>query len=93
MRAVSRRAALGIARVHQSPIGVGGPKEMDAKVIVTIDAAFRKAAQEPQFARVLEQFALVPLTLEHPAYTRCMHRAYEREGQLPARLGLKGGGK
>jgi tripartite-type tricarboxylate transporter receptor subunit TctC len=83
----------GIGLVHQSLIGIGGPKGMDAKVIATVEAAFRKAAQEPQFARVLEQFALVPMYLDHQAYTRYMHQAYEREGQLLARLGLKGGGK
>jgi tripartite-type tricarboxylate transporter receptor subunit TctC len=91
--AVPTAKELGIGLVHQSLIGIGGPKGMDAKVIATIDAAFRKAAQEPQFARVLEQFALVPMTMDHPAYTRYMHQAYEREGQLLARLGLKGGGK
>lgn len=84
---------LGIALVHQSPIGIGGPKGIEPKVIETLASAFRKATQDPRFLSVLDQFALVPMYMDHAAYTAFMHGAYEREGQLLARLGLKPGNK
>lgn len=80
---------LGIPLVHQSLIGVGGPKGMEPAVIATIDEAFRKATQEPRFAEVLDQFALVPMYMGHAAYTDYMRAAYEREGRLLTQLGLK----
>ena len=81
---------LGIPLVHQSPIGIGGPKGMDPQVIATIDGAFRRAAQDPAFIQVLDQFALVPNYMDHKTYTTFMHQAYEREGKLLTRLGMKG---
>jgi tripartite-type tricarboxylate transporter receptor subunit TctC len=81
----------GIQLVHQSPIGIGGPKGMDPKVIATIDEAFRKGMQDPQLTQVLDNFALMPMYMDRGAYTAFMHKAYEREGQLLTRLGLKRG--
>jgi tripartite-type tricarboxylate transporter receptor subunit TctC len=81
---------LGIPLVHQSLIGVGGPKGMDPQVIEAIDTAFRKATLEPQFAQVLDQFALVPMYMDHAAYSRFMREAYVREGELLTKLGMKG---
>jgi len=84
---------LSIPLVHQSPIGIGGPKGIEPRVIETLDSAFRKATQDPGFVSVLDQFALVPMYMGHAAYTGFMRGAYEREGQLLERLGLKSGSK
>jgi tripartite-type tricarboxylate transporter receptor subunit TctC len=84
---------LGIALVHQSPIGIGGPRGIEPKVIEILDSAFRKATQDPRFLNVLDQFALVPMYMDHAAYTGFMRNAYDREGRLIERLGLKAGSK
>ena len=41
--------------VAESWWGIGGPKNMDPKVVATLHAAFRKALQDPEFNRILEQ--------------------------------------
>ncbi len=83
----------GIALVHQSRIGIGGPKGMSPQIISTIDAAFAKATREPEFAKVLERFALVPMYMNHDEYTAYMRTAYVREGKLLERLGLTKAGR
>ncbi len=79
---------VGISLVHQSPIGIGGPKNMDPAVIATIDAAFHKATMDPEFAQIVDRYALVPQYRGHADYTRFMRDAYERERILLDRLGL-----
>ncbi len=80
---------LGIGLVHQSLIGVGGPKGMEPAVIDAIDTAFRKATQESKFEQVVDQFALVPMYMEHARYSAFMRDAYRREGVLLEKLGMK----
>jgi tripartite-type tricarboxylate transporter receptor subunit TctC len=79
---------LGIPLVHQSLIGVGGPRGLDPQVVATLDSAFRKATLEPEFEQVLDRFALVPAYSNHVDYTAFMRKSYEREGVLLAQLGL-----
>lgn len=80
---------LGIPLVYQSLIGIGGPKGMHPSVIATIDNAFRKATQEPDFTKVLDQYALLPMYMDHATYDRYMRAEYEREGVLLEKLGMK----
>lgn len=79
---------LGIALVHQSPIGIGGPKGLEPNVVAALDAAFQKATTEPEFDQVTDRFALVPMYRNHQDYTAFMRQAYERERSLLGRMGL-----
>jgi tripartite-type tricarboxylate transporter receptor subunit TctC len=66
---------------------------MDASVIATLEGAFRKAMQDPELQRVMDNFALIPGYMDHKTYTTFMQQSHEREGQLLARLGLTGNRK
>jgi tripartite-type tricarboxylate transporter receptor subunit TctC len=47
---------LGIDIVSYSPYGIVGPKGMDAQVVRTLHDAFRKALDDPEHLKLLQQF-------------------------------------
>ncbi len=47
---------LGIDVVSYSPYGIVGPKGMDAQVVRTLHDAFRKALDDPEHLKLLQQF-------------------------------------
>jgi tripartite-type tricarboxylate transporter receptor subunit TctC len=67
---------LGHDLVIESPIGLVGPKGMDAAIAGRLHAAFRKAMGDPEYLRMLEEFDLVAQYRSGAAY-----RAYA-EAQL-----------
>jgi tripartite-type tricarboxylate transporter receptor subunit TctC len=74
--------------VANSPWGIGGPKGMDPKVVKVLHDAFKRAAEEPAFLKVLERFAMEPYYMAGEEYARWVRRAYEEEKRAVERLGL-----
>jgi tripartite-type tricarboxylate transporter receptor subunit TctC len=67
---------LGHDLVIESPIGLVAPKNLDPAIAARLHAAFRKAMDDAEYRRVLEEFDLIPHHRSPQAY-----RAYA-EAQL-----------
>jgi len=67
---------LGHHLVIESPIGLVAPKNLDPAIAARLHAAFKKAMDDPDYRRVLDDFDLYPAYRSGPAY-----RAYA-EAQL-----------
>ena len=72
-----------------SSYGIGGPKGMDPKVVKTLHDAFRKALDDPEFIRTMEQYDQVKSYLNTEDYTRWAREQYVVEKTVVERFGLK----
>ncbi|MDB5809037.1 MAG: hypothetical protein JWN94_1159 [Betaproteobacteria bacterium] len=72
-----------------SSYGIGGPKGMDPKVVRTLHDAFRKALDDPDFVRTMEQYDQVRSYLNTEDYTRWAREQYAVEKGVVERFGLK----
>ena len=74
--------------VANSPWGIGGPKRMDPKVIKVLHDAFKRAAEEPAYLKVLDRLGMEPYYMAGEDYAKWTRRAYEEEKRAVERLGL-----
>ena len=74
--------------VANSPWGIGGPKGMDPKIVKVLHDAFKRAADDPAFLKVLERFAMDPYYMAGEEYAKWVRRAYDEEKRAVERLGL-----
>lgn len=72
-----------------SSYGIGGPKGMDPKVVKALHDAFRKALDDPDFIRTMEQYDQVRSYLNTEDYTRWAREQYAVEKTVVERFGLK----
>jgi len=72
-----------------APIGLAGPKGMDTRVVKTLHDAFRKAMNDPGYARTLEQNDQEPIYMGHEEYTRYAIAQTSREKVFVQELGIK----
>ena len=82
----TRKELYGI--VANSPWGIGGPKGMDPKLVKVLLDAFKRAAEEPSFLKVLERFAMDSYYMAGDDYAKWVRRAYDEEKRAVERLGL-----
>jgi tripartite-type tricarboxylate transporter receptor subunit TctC len=47
---------LGYGVVHNTPMGIFGPKGMDPEVVKILHDAFRKEQDDPRFVAAMEKF-------------------------------------
>ena len=74
--------------VANSPWGIGGPKGMDPKIVKVLHDAFKRAADDPAFLKVLERFAMESSYMAGDDYAKWVRRAYDEEKRAVERLGL-----
>ena len=79
---------LGYDVVSYSPYGLAGPKGMDPKVVRTLHDAFKKAMEDPEHKKVLEQLDQVYWYKSTEEYARWAAETYVSERALVERLGL-----
>jgi tripartite-type tricarboxylate transporter receptor subunit TctC len=79
---------LGLPLVYTSPIGLIGPKRMEAAVVKTLHDAFRRAAETPEYQELLDKFDLFPLYRNSADFEANMRSESEKERMLVTRLGL-----
>jgi tripartite-type tricarboxylate transporter receptor subunit TctC len=79
---------LGYDVVSYSPYGLAGPKGMDPKVVKILHDAFRKAMEDPEHKKVLEQLDQVYWYKSTEDYARWAAETYRSERALVERLGL-----
>lgn len=80
---------LGHDLVVQSPFGLVAPKNMDPAVRARLEAAFQKAAQDPAYRRILDEFDLAPWNASGEAYRQYAVAQYDREKQMLDEIGFK----
>jgi len=79
---------LGYDVVSYSPYGIVGPKGMDAKIVKVIHDAFKKAIDDPENQRVLQQLDQVYWYKNSEDYAKWAAEEYVSERALIERLGL-----
>jgi tripartite-type tricarboxylate transporter receptor subunit TctC len=79
---------LGYDVVSYSPYGLSGPKGMDPKVVKILHDAFKKAIDDPEHHKVLQQLDQVYWYKSTEDYLRWAHETYASERALVERLGL-----
>jgi tripartite-type tricarboxylate transporter receptor subunit TctC len=79
---------LGILRASSS-WGVGGPKGMDPKVVKLLHDTFRKAMDDPEFLKLMDQYDQVRSYLNTEDYTRWVREQYAAEKIVVEKFGLK----
>ncbi|MEJ8845837.1 tripartite tricarboxylate transporter substrate binding protein [Variovorax rhizosphaerae] len=80
---------LGYDFVVQSPFGLVAPKNMDPAVRARLYAAFRKAADDPAYNRILSDFDLAPWPVDGATYTQYAAKQYAHEKQMLDEIGFK----
>lgn len=80
---------LGHDLVVQSPFGLVAPKNMDPAVRARLESAFQKAAQDPTYRRIVDDFDLAPWNINGEAYRQYAVAQYEREKQMLDEIGFK----
>jgi tripartite-type tricarboxylate transporter receptor subunit TctC len=79
---------LGYKTVSDSPFGVCGPKGMESAVVKTLEAAFRKALEDPAVLATLEKFDQSVIWMDSDTYTRWARETFVAEKATIERLGL-----
>jgi len=79
---------LGYGVVSYSPYGLVGPKGMDPKVVKTLHDAFKKAIDDPENLKVLQQLDQVYWYRSSEDYAKWAVETYDVERRLIERLGL-----
>ncbi|MBC8022091.1 MAG: tripartite tricarboxylate transporter substrate binding protein [Burkholderiales bacterium] len=79
---------LGYDIVSYSPFGIVGPRGMDPKVVRVLHDAFRKALDDPEHHRVMQQLDQVSWYRSSEDYTRWAAETVVSERALIERLGL-----
>jgi len=80
---------LGYDIVSNSPYGVAGPKDMDPHVVRILEAALKRAAEDPQHLAALRQQDQDLMYLDSTGYTRYAMQQIASEKALVERLGIK----
>ncbi len=80
---------LGYDIVMAGSYGVAGPKNLDPKIVATLQEAFRKATESPEFERQLAQQDQPKGYLDSKAYTAFAAKSYAEEKRVLGELNLK----
>jgi len=79
---------LGLDMIYNSPYGIAGPKGLDPKVVKTLHDGFRKALEDPEDLKVLDQLDQELWYRSSEDYAKYARETFQRERALIERLGL-----
>lgn len=71
------------------PNGLVGPKGLPKPIVEKLDAAFRKALEDPDVLAVMKQYDLTQLYLSSEDYAKAAKEEFEWSGRLVRKLGLE----
>jgi tripartite-type tricarboxylate transporter receptor subunit TctC len=74
--------------ISESPFGIGGPKGMDPNIVKQLEAALKKANEDPKVLETYEKFYQPTIWMDSAEYTRYAARTFESERVTIERLGL-----
>ena len=79
---------LGLDMVYNSPYGIAGPKGLEPKVVKTLHDGFKKALEDPEDLKVLDQLDQELWYRSSEDYAKYARETFQRERALIERLGL-----
>jgi tripartite-type tricarboxylate transporter receptor subunit TctC len=79
---------LGYDTVSDSPFGIGGPKDMDPKVVRKLHDGFKKTLSDPAFLATLDKYDQPVIYMDTEAYTQFILASYVKEKRVIEKLGL-----
>ncbi|MBI5440854.1 MAG: tripartite tricarboxylate transporter substrate binding protein [Deltaproteobacteria bacterium] len=79
----------GYAMSVPGPNGIVGPKGLPKPIVQKLEAAYRKAMQDPEVLAVVKQYDLTPLYLGADDYARAAQQEYDWSGKLVKKVGLE----
>ena len=79
---------LGLGVVSTSPYGIVGPSGMDTRVVRTLHDAFKKAVEDPDHIKMLDQLDQEAWYQSSEDYARYARDTFQKERALIERLGL-----
>lgn len=79
---------LGLDIVSTSPYGIVGPKGMDPRVVRILHDGFRKAVEDPEHLKVLDQLDQEAWYQSSEDYAKFARETFQKERALIERLGL-----
>lgn len=80
---------LGVGQAYVSPVGLAGPRHLDAEAVRSLHRAFASGKQDPAWARHLTASGLVPLDLDSASFADLMRRTYAQSRQMAQPLGIR----
>ena len=80
---------LGHDLVIQSPFGIVAPKNLEPAIAARLEAALLKAAQSPDYQRLMNEFDLVPWNVHGAAYLAYAQAQSVREKRMLDEIGFK----
>jgi len=78
----------GIPLVIDSPLGIAGPKGMDAAIVARLAAAFRAALDSAAVKQAMLDFDMFPNYMGPKAYRRFMVGLQTEERRALTRMGI-----
>jgi tripartite-type tricarboxylate transporter receptor subunit TctC len=79
---------LGLDMVYNSPYGIAGPRGMEARVVKTLHDGFKKALDDPEHQKVLDQLDQEQWYRSSEDYAKYARETFQKERALIERLGL-----
>ena len=74
-------AELGLKVVHNSPIGIVGPKDLPKEIVKTLHDAFKKSLDDPTFLSVMDRYEMPVMYLNTEAFAKQWAEAYVEAGE------------
>jgi tripartite-type tricarboxylate transporter receptor subunit TctC len=71
---------LGYKVVHNTPMGVFGPKGMDPQIVKTLHDAFHKAQDDPRFIAVMDKYDMPIMYMGTEEFTKAWATSYIEAG-------------
>jgi tripartite-type tricarboxylate transporter receptor subunit TctC len=72
---------LGYKVVHNTPMGVFGPKGMDPQIVKILHDAFHKAQDDPRFVAVMEKYDMPIMYMGTEEFTKAWAASYIEAGE------------
>jgi tripartite-type tricarboxylate transporter receptor subunit TctC len=79
---------LGYDTVSDSPFGIGGPRNMDPKVVRKLQDAFKKTLSDPAVLAAFDKYDQPVIYMDSEEYTNFILASYVKEKRTIERLGL-----
>jgi tripartite-type tricarboxylate transporter receptor subunit TctC len=73
---------------YNSPYGIVGPRGMDARVVKTLHDGFKKALDDPEHQKALDQLDQELWYRSSEDYAKYARETFQKERALIERLGL-----
>lgn len=80
---------MGYDLVIESPIGLVAPKQLEPRIAERLNAAFRKAALDTAYLKMLDQFDMQENFMGGDLYTAYAKAQFERERKMLSEIGFK----